>query len=715
MAKQAKRMDGGYQKGENRGGKILNTYLYQDEHGKDYHMVERTEHHQFPQRHWGIVDDDTGKEGWLPGAPAVKIPYQLPELLEHKAKHPDEPIFVTEGEKDADTVTKMELTTTTNSAGAGKWDRTLNKWFKGFKCAYVLEDNDEDGYHHAATVSRNLLDAGVEKVYIVHFYDLKEKQDVTDWVKEYGGDKAKLLRRCQNAELVKDLPIISIKQENIPHAAKLLEQALLASKQPLLSRGGQLVQPIYQHWENDIKGKKRTTQTTELHAVDEITLHYIARKHACQFSKWDGRAKKEVFCPPTTPLLQMVIANRHGPFPKVRGCINAPTLRPDGSILSEPGYDKATGLWHYRHDAAALPDDMPKKPTKADAVKALALLKNLYKEVPFWDATLDPAIAVAALLTAVCRGAYTTAPMFLFSAPKSGTGKSYMVDVISHIVQGTWCNVINLAGPKEEREKRIGAVLLNGTNMISMDNLENDLNDIVLNQMLTQPTVSVRVLSKSEIVKCEWRGTIFATGNNVQLVGDLIRRGLTCHLNAKMESPEKRQFKWDPIEDVMENRGKYIAACFTIARAYHFTKGIKRLPPLVSFEGWSHFVKDSLIWLGEPDILAAMDAAKKKDPHVRAAEELVAVWAEGKVLKVNTPYRVTEIIKLAMDTMQSSPLQDLLLAQAAANGGRGTVDPRRLGWWLKMLADQVHLGHVITVAKESKNGHSWILQAIAGG
>jgi putative DNA primase/helicase len=275
--------------------------------------------------------------------------------------------------------------------------------------------------------------------------------------------------------------------------------------------------------------------------------------------------------------------------------------------------------------------------------------------------------------------------------------------------------VINLAGPKEEREKRIGAVLLNGTNMISMDNLENDLNDIVLNQMLTQPTVSVRVLSKSEIVKCEWRGTIFATGNNVQLVGDLIRRGLTCHLNAKMESPEKRQFKWDPIEDVMENRGKYIAACFTIARAYHFTKGIKRLPPLVSFEGWSHFVKDSLIWLGEPDILAAMDAAKKKDPHVRAAEELVAVWAEGKVLKVNTPYRVTEIIKLAMDTMQSSPLQDLLLAQAAANGGRGTVDPRRLGWWLKMLADQVHLGHVITVAKESKNGHSWILQAIAGG
>jgi hypothetical protein len=47
-----------------------------------------------------------------------RLPYRLPELL---AAEPDQIIFVTEGEKDADNVHALGLTATTNSEGAGKF------------------------------------------------------------------------------------------------------------------------------------------------------------------------------------------------------------------------------------------------------------------------------------------------------------------------------------------------------------------------------------------------------------------------------------------------------------------------------------------------------------------------------------------------------------------------------------------------------------------
>jgi hypothetical protein len=45
-------------------------------------------------------------------------------------------------------------------------------------------------------------------------------------------------------------------------------------------------------------------------------------------------------------------------------------------------------------------------------------------------------------------------------------------------------------------------------------------------------------------------GVLYATGNNVRVVGDNVRRALSCYLDAKMERPELRKFKFDPVERV---------------------------------------------------------------------------------------------------------------------------------------------------------------------
>ena len=78
----------------------------------------------------------------------------------------------------------------------------------------------------------------------------------------------------------------------------------------------------------------------------------------------------------------LIVLNRYGDwnFPSIAGIIGTPTLRPDGTILSEPGYDPETRL------LLVDPPKMPaiqEKPTREDAEKALGLLKDLLVEFPF--------------------------------------------------------------------------------------------------------------------------------------------------------------------------------------------------------------------------------------------------------------------------------------------------------------------------------------------
>lgn len=182
--------DGNYPAGERQWGTNIAEYIYQDEHGNPYLKVVRTSTKQFPQFH-----HVSGY--WLKGKPAgPKIPYRLPELI---AAATDAPIWICEGEKDADNVAALGYVATTNSEGAGKgkWTPDLNKWFAGKHVAYVLEDNDADGKRHVQEVAAQLKDI-VPDIHIVPFTDLKEHGDVSDFLAA-GGTKEQLLERAQSA------------------------------------------------------------------------------------------------------------------------------------------------------------------------------------------------------------------------------------------------------------------------------------------------------------------------------------------------------------------------------------------------------------------------------------------------------------------------------------------------------------------------------------
>jgi len=121
---------------------------------------------------------------------------------------------------------------------------------------------------------------------------------------------------------------------------------------------------------------------------------------------------------------------------------------------------------------------------------------------------------------------------------------------------------------EEETEKRLGALLRDGMSVVSIDNVSGELGGDALAQMTERPLVRMRILGKSEAPEFACKAAIFATGNNLVLVGDMVRRAVICTLDARVERPELREFKFDPIDRVLQDRGPYVAGCLTISRAY---------------------------------------------------------------------------------------------------------------------------------------------------
>jgi hypothetical protein len=71
----------------------------------------------------------------------------------------------------------------------------------------------------------------------------------------------------------------------------------------------------------------------------------------------------------------------HWRLPELASAISAPTLRPDGTLLQIPGYDKAMRCW-YDPCGISFPE-IPEKPSREDANRALELLKKALSTFPF--------------------------------------------------------------------------------------------------------------------------------------------------------------------------------------------------------------------------------------------------------------------------------------------------------------------------------------------
>lgn len=466
-----------------------------------------------------------------------------------------------------------------------------------------------------------------------------------------------------------------IDTDDIPldELASRAERALIDANVNFYARGSSVVQPVV---EVAPSSKGRLTTVARLKVVSAHSMvDYLSR--VASFTRHNARKNRKVKIAPPR-IVADTILSREGDwrFRKLAGVITCQTLRPDGSVLDKAGYDESTQLL-----LAHCPDlpEIPSRPKRRDAEAALDLLQDLLNEFPFVDPA-SKSVALSSMISAIVRGAMTVSPLHAITSPSAGSGKSLANDLVSAIITGQPCPVIAAGRTEEETEKRLVSALLSGQPIISIDNVNGELGGDALCQIIERPYIEVRRLGLSELVRIENKAIVLATGNNIHLVGDMVRRTLLCRLDPELERPELRQFRKNPLELILDNRGRYISAGLVIVRAYIEARFPNLLPPLASFGDWSRLVRSPLVWLGCADPVATIEIARSEDPETSQLAEVVTAWATQ--VGVNTPLTVGELLLKGQGALGDA------LRSACNDGER--LDGKRLSWFLRR-----HKGRIV--------------------
>lgn len=454
--------------------------------------------------------------------------------------------------------------------------------------------------------------------------------------------------------------------------------SILANHHAVFQRGTKIVRLARTNQEKTEQGITRPKGSTVLMEPSPAWL----RSELTRLGKWvklnlkEGKWKEDNA--PSDVARTFLDSAGDWSVPVLYRLAEAPTLRPDGSLMIEPGYDRQTQTLLDHGLEISLPDKL--NPSKAK--EALDDLREVLSGFPFVD-EVSESVALAGLLTAVIRPGLPTAPMHAFSAPTQGSGKSLLVDLCSVLATGRKAPVLAMGESGEEFEKRLGSALLAGDSIISLDNVERPLASELLCQCLTQEQVGIRILGKSEKPILPTNAAFYATGNNLRLSGDMVRRALLCRLDPESEHPDQRRFDFDPLAVMEAERSRYVTDVLTLLRAYVKAGEPKSggLRPFGSFEQWSRFVRGPLVWLGMADPLDSAEHVREADPVRETLRTVMAAWYRA---REKDPITVGELVE------ESEHDADLREALVGAAGDRRDINRRKLGYWLKK-----HQGRII--------------------
>jgi hypothetical protein len=307
-------------------------------------------------------------------------------------------------------------------------------------------------------------------------------------------------------------------------------------------------------------------------------------------------------------------------------------------------------LYYIPHPDLKVPD-IADKPSIRDVENAKNLLLEIVCDFPFEnDAAL--ANALAAIMTPVLRPLVDgPVPMVLFDAPQAGTGKSLMSDITSLISTGRTSAVLTAPSDEDEEwRKAITSLLMQGRNVVTVDNIEGQLASSSLASVLTSYSWQDRILGRSEMVIIPHRATWIGTGNNIHLGGDLPRRCYWVRLDAKNARPWQRKGFKHPhlIEWITENRGEILIAILTIAKAWIQNGRPKKdpLPLMGSFEKWVEVIASILNYVNLPGFLDNIESMyESTDEDTPQWDAFITTWYEQAGNKFYTVKELVSIIE----------------------------------------------------------------------
>lgn len=603
--------------------RIIAIYDYRDEAGTVLYQVVRFEPKGFRQRR----PDPTRPGKYLWNLEGVRrVLYRLPELRKKRR------VLILEGEKDVDRAWTLGFPATTNAGGARKWTLHAQEYLDqlsrmGVYELVIIPDQDEPGLAHARQVIRAALDFGgfdVRFVALGRETSQKKGFDLSDWL-DQGHTAEELTALIEAAAMLTEPISESDVQETDTRPCFPAEASDLKTLMPDVLHA-------VRAW-NAAAGSPRVYNVSgdatrlDWSAAQEPVLVPIEREHylviAAEAARWDSPAKKkDAGRVPAVPPRHVLDALRAEPatfWPELRRFVAAPFFRPDGSLVSAPGYDAATGLYCVAEPTLRVPA-IPTVPSRAAIQTAVGLLRDeLLADFLWRDDATDRANALSIMLTPVVRPFYRGhTPLAAISKPVERAGAGLLLDVLLLPTLGRFLPRTSLPERTDEVRKSLFAMARAQDQAILFDNVDGPLDQSPLAAFLTSDRIRDRILGVSQAATVAQLPLLYVTGIGITVSSEMAPRICLIELDPRMEHPETRSdFRHAPLRDwAVAQRGCLLGALLTLVRAT-IAEGwpIPSDRPIIGdFQEWADRVASVLHVAGVPGFLRNRDRLRAADP-----------------------------------------------------------------------------------------------------
>ncbi|MBK8970501.1 MAG: hypothetical protein IPM37_03700 [Hahellaceae bacterium] len=399
----------------------------------------------------------------------------------------------------------------------------------------------------------------------------------------------------------------------------------------------------------------------------------------------------------------------------LEGVIDAPLVLKDGRLLTTVGYDPESLLYLVSNEIWHIPEN----PTENQVKSALETLMFPFNNFPFVS-TLDRAIFLASLLTAIERPALPAAPAFGFDAPVQGSGKTLLAGCVGALSTGEKVPITpHTAGrDDEETRKRLFSALMGGDKVMLWDNILGVFDSAALAGLLTSDAFKDRVLGQSKESALPNRMLVLLTGNNLCLAGDMPRRTLVARIDPKTDQPFARSFDLDPLDYVLRNRNKMIVAGLTVIQGWlqssDYMLSITAKGRTASFEVWDDLVRQPVAWVNRViapnqygDPMDAILEAQNSDPEQEALrgflKSMITTFGKERV----TAKKIVEKCSDYSAFSSTNDLKEAIIDMA----GSDRLTTKGVGRMMKYRKDRVAGGMVLRM-KDRWDGAVWWVERV---
>jgi hypothetical protein len=387
-----------------------------------------------------------------------------------------------------------------------------------------------------------------------------------------------------------------------------------------------------------------------------------------------------------------ILGRKDWPLPHLRGIVTSPVVRPDGSLITRPGYDKATGL--YMHPRVPLRRLRPELTQDSiDRAKDL-VLDTMLADFP-WMAASDRAQYVGALLSPIIRPYVPgPTPLVIITATSAGSGKTLLKDVFKYLY-----GLGDTPWPENDAElrKALTAQLRDGGEpVIAMDNLPNGhiIKSPILSSLVTADVWRDRVLGSSEVVTMPNDRLWIVTGNNLRTGGDNARRALWVRIDPDCPNPDQRDnYKVGDLRPwLTKNASTVVAALVTLVRGWLAEDAPRQRTRMGDYSDWAGAIAGLLKYIGVPGWLVDRDNVATTDDETDEWSTLLEVWHD----------------KLGSRTVTTGEVL-AQLSEFVPRLNNGDLPPsNQLGSWLKTKQGRYYGTHKIVLVRDAhRRQNTW--------